>query len=267
MVYSLVNVPTLVRDVARLPTADAIVGLLLRACALTTDDLTELDTLGYDDGDGARRRELLSVAARGEVAVSFAAVARGSAAMPPGPAWDAVESATIGDLEDLVRFLRHDVMTGAWSATGDLAVAVHPVALDVVTDGLVAAYAGVDDLGRQWRRWSARRSAIGVPAECALVIDAVRQLTPPAVAPVVPADWAPHVHDACWALHLTDRLSSATVAQLHALRSLLIATAGEPPGHALVATVVAAVHATMAADMLPDDVHRAMTQPLFRLLA
>ena len=98
------------------------------------------------------------------------------------------------------------------------------------------------------------------------VVDAVRALPSQVVFAPVSADWSVLMHDACWALHLTGRLRPAAVTQLHALRALLARYAPQQPPPRAVATVTAAVHASLAADLLPDDTLRSMTQPLFRLV-
>ena len=272
MVYSLVNTPTLIRDLARLPSGFALAGDLLQAFALTPPDLEVLDARARrSDGAGAVRRAALLQADAGRVrahavlaAVRSEADEHGLSAY--GGSVDLLAGATIGGLDDLVRFLRHDVLADAWARADDLAVVAYPAALDIVTDGLVATYSGRADLGRAWRHWCAVHPVASSAVAYPLVVDMVRRIDARPARPVVPAEWATYMHEACWAVHLAGRERAAAVTQLAALRALLDATKPAPPGHALVATVVAAVHACVVSDLLAPDVYDAMTQPFFGLL-
>jgi hypothetical protein len=271
VVYSLVNTPTLVRDLARLPAGAALAADLLQAFALTPPDLDVLEARARrQPGDGAARRAAL-IRADGERvrahavlgAVRSAADSHGLAAYRGSV--DLLATATIGGLDDIVRFLRHEVLADAWARTDDVAVGTHPAVVDAVTDGVVATYARRADIGRAWRHWCAVHPAAPALAY-PLVVDLVRRIDPTARRPVVPADWAAHVHEACWAVHLAGRERAAAVTQLAALRALFAVTAPAPPGHALVATVVAAVHASVGSDLLAPDGYDALMQPFFSLL-
>jgi hypothetical protein len=272
VVYSLVNTPTLIRDLARLPAGAALAADLLQAFALTPPDLDVVEARARrQPGDSAARRAALMRADTGRVRAHAVLAAVRSEADSHGLASyrgsvDLLATATIGGLDDIVRFLRHEVLADAWARTGDLAVVTHPAALDAVTDGVVATYAGRADIGRAWRHWCAVHPAASLPLGYPLVVDLVRRIDPAAQRPVVPADWALHVHEACWAVHLAGRERAAAVAQLAALRALFAVTAPAAPGHALVATVVAAVHASVGSDLLAPDVYDALMQPFFSLL-
>lgn len=271
MVYSLVNTPALIRDLARLPSGPALAADLLQAFALTPPDLEVLDARARRNpgADAVRRAALLHAdAGRARAHAVLATVRseadeRGLAAY--GGSVDLLANATIGGLDDLVRYLRHEVLADAWARADGLAVAAYPAALDIVTDGLVATYSGRADLGRAWRHWCAVHPVAGSAVAYPLIVDMVRRIEP-AARPVVPAEWAAHMHEACWAVHLAGRERAATVTQLAALRALFNATKPAQPGHALVATVVAAVHACVGSDLLAPDVYDALTQPFFALL-
>lgn len=273
MVYSLVNTPTLIRDLARLPAGPALAMDLLQTLALTCPDLEVLDARarGRRPADDVRRASLLRSAAQRPRALAVLGAARSEAGTHGLAAYvgslDLLAAATIGGLDDVVRFVRHDLLADAWSGADDLAVATHPAALDVVTDGIVATYTGRADIGRTWRHWCAahpyRASTVPYP----LVVDMVRRLDADAPIGAVPADWAVRMHDACWAVHLAGRERAAAVTQLAALRALFDVTKPALPSHALVATVVAAVHASVASDLLETSGYDAMTQPFFSLLA
>jgi hypothetical protein len=271
VVYSLVNVPALIRDLARLPVGPALAADLRQAFALTPPDLEVLDALGrqVSPADGVRRAAQLRAEVNRPRALTLLAAARSAAdahgLAAYGGSLDTLAAATIGGLDDLVRFVRHDVLAAAWSGDSDLRVAAYPAALDVVTDGIVATWAGRADIGRAWRRWCGAHGeppASGQP----LVVDAVRRLPTTARVPIVSAQWAEHMHEACWAVHLSGRERTAATTQLSALQALFRVTAPAAPGHALVATVAAAVHACVASDLLPAETHDAMTQPFFSLL-
>jgi hypothetical protein len=272
MVYSLVNVAALIRDLARLPAGPALVADLCQAFALTPPDLEVLDALGRQvpPADGARRAALLRAEASRPRALTLLAAARSAADTHGLAAYDgsvdALASATIGGLDDLVRFVRHELLAAAWSGDGDLRVASYPAALDVVTDGIVATWAGRADIGRAWRRWCDAHGEPPPAADYPLVVDAVRRIPAAPRIPAVPAQWAQHMHEACWAVHLSGRERTAAITLLSALQALFRVSGPAAPSHAVVATVVAAVHACVASDLLPAETYDAMTQPLFSLL-
>jgi hypothetical protein len=281
-VYSFVNAPTLVRDLARHDRGGAVATDLLRALTLTADDLADLDLLRVAPTAPARRAEVLTRLRAMPGALTVLAAARDVAGTTGMEAWtaavDVLDAAAIGSVDDLLRFVRHDVLDQAWTGGQALALARHPGALDVVADGVLATYAadGVAELarplGRPWRRWLAQRR-VGVPAVDAPVADIVtdiRATSPQRLS--VAADelrrqrsagwsWPAAMHDACWAVHLTGRERLAARAQLHALRAVLGVT-GARPRPDLVAAVVAAVHATVVADVLDAPAVAAMTAPL-----
>jgi hypothetical protein len=275
MVYSLVNVPTLIRDLARLPAGRALVTDLLQVFALTRPDLEVLDARGRQAGAADPLGSASFVRAqphrpRAQSALaaprSESDAAGASDAAARGGSVDVLAAATIGDLDDLIRFVRHDVLAAAWSAADELAIAVYPKALGVVTDGLAATYAGRADIGRTWRHWCAVHP-VPPPVPYPLIVDAVRQLDPSERVVAVPAEWSQLMHEACWAVHLSGRERAAAITQLAALQALFDSTDSPAPRHGLVATVVAAVHACVGSDLLAPDVYAAMTQPFFSLLS
>ena len=268
--YSLVNIATLVRDVARRPSADAIAVELLRALALTDAQLATLDCIGDQTRYAAVRAHVLAADRAQPRAMSVLAAARDVASDVGLRGWTAasevLEQATLFGADELHRFVRDEVLGDAWERAGDVAVCRYPRAIDIVCDGVSGAWCGDARLGEVWRAWVALQSPPLAPAASEHVVEAVHALTSDAAFAPVPAEWSAHMHDACWALHLTGRLRDATIVQLHALRALLAVHAPLSPPPRAVATVIAAVHATMAADVLDDDTLHAMTQPLFRLV-
>lgn len=271
--YSLVNVAALVRDVARLDTAPAVVSDLLHAFGLDDVDLAQLDALVYDDEAHERARDRVLVAAgAGAGALQVLAATRdvatdlGLAAYTA--AADVLEHATIGSAADVHRFVRHEVLDAGWESADAIAVARRPRAITVVADAVVGSWVDNDALRAPWSAWLEHAHPTIAATEWVDAVDAVavagRRLDRVAA---VPSTWAHHMHAACWALHVTGRLRAAAVTQLLALSQLLDAYAPGPPPMRAVATMTAAVHAIVVRDVLDATTYRAMTQPLFSLLA
>jgi hypothetical protein len=266
--YSLVNVATLVRDLARHPLAEAVATELLRAFALCADDLTALDGVVYDARDAAARRtQLLTDDGARPRALQVLAAARGFADDLGLDAYtaaaDVLESTPIGDLAGLRRFVRDEVLVWCWQSSGDVAVARRPHALDVVTDGVLGAYAGDEQLSRPWRELVAAGGIDPAPTAWPNVVSAVRGLDRDGAIPPAPAEWAARMHEACWAVHLTGRERVAAVTQLHALVALVRVWSPEQPPLRAVAMTSAAVHAEVVGDVLDTATRDAMSRPLF----
>src|SRR5439155_19309489 len=109
---------------------------------------------------------------------------------------------------------------------GGIAVARHPVALDVVTDGVLASYAAeacgasAVSLGRPWRRWlAARRPVLPAVTEAAGdVVARIESMSPTGLTAAAQLlreqrargwSWPAAMHDACWAVCLTGRQRAA----------------------------------------------------------
>lgn len=287
--YSILDIAAVVRDLARHPNGAELVADLRACLALGPADFAALDRTPRARSAAALREpavELLRVQLRAHdaLATARAAAATGgiatwSSALPllevaPLCGWDALDS-----------WLRTEVLDAAWHEApgGDLAVLRWPQALDVVSDGLLASYAAVlgdlldvRALADPWRsaRAGVEPAAAGAPA-ARYVIDLVAAATPEAFDCAGDAlveqraagwSWAHAMHEACWALELTGRGRDAAIAQFEALHTLLAVT-GPGPRPASVAALTAAVHATMAADLLPAAVVDTMCRPLLSRLA
>ena len=267
----MVNIATLVRDLARHPRAERVATELLRGFALGPAELEQLDRIRYDDEAQARRRaRVLDADAARPRALQVLAAARGFAddigIDAYAAATDALEQAPIGDLDALAGFVRREVLAAAWASVADVpdvAVARWPRTLEVVTDGVLGTYADDDELAAPWMRWADEHGVAPEATAWPHVVRAAGELRPGVVVSPAPAEWAARMHDACWAVHLTGRERAAAVTQLHALRAVAVAWAPEPPPLRVVSMTTAAVHGTVVADVLDSATATAMSQPLF----
>jgi hypothetical protein len=282
-VYSLVNVPCLVRDMARHPRGGALAADLLRATALGPAEFASLERLRVVPGAAQRRAELVERSQAAPRALQVLAAARDVASTMGIDGWaaasDVLDIAPIGGLVELVDVVRDEICAAAWRRSDGLAVATWPTALDIVADGVRATYASHDHgdvamaLGRPWRRWLASRQLPSVDLDPASdgVIARVSSASVEQLARAADGlrrqraagwSWALAMHDACWAIELTGRERSALVAQMHGVRAVLRAHAGRRPAPDVVAAVVMSVHAHVVADVLAADVVAAMTAPV-----
>jgi hypothetical protein len=171
-VYSLVSAPVLGFDLTRLDGGSAVADVLLRALALTAEDLATVAAAGGDDYDRlaywldvdsaatGRRRLATAASSAGGSGVANAAAGnptdaddgkpgpRGFALRPAQAAEDltgrlaALERAPIGTVDGLLHLVRHDVLDWTWRR--------HPAGLAqlkpadrvaaVVCDAAVASY-------------------------------------------------------------------------------------------------------------------------------
>jgi len=280
--YTLVNVPVLARDLVRHPRGAAVATDLLRVLALDDEALVSLDQVRVATDAPTRRTSVMVRMAAEPRALQVLAAARDVATTVGLTAWtaaaDVLDAAPLGGLDELVGFVREELLDAAWWRGDDLSVARWPTALDVVADGVTATYA-VDacgslaaPLGRPWRRWLSSTGHVlaGVEGPAAAVLEQLSQSAPRLRLTAESlrrqrADgwrWAEAMHEACWAVHLTGRERLAAAAQLHAVRILHgTTTNGTRPGPDVVAAAVAAVHAAVVADVLNGDVAAALSAP------
>jgi hypothetical protein len=280
--YSLVNVTVVARDLTRHRHGAALARDLLHVLALDTDALVTLDGVPAPADARARRQQLASEQPAEPRALDALAEIRMAAELGGVDTWASalpvLEAAPLGGRVELIRWVRTELLAGAWESVDDVAVPRLPRALDVVSDGILTTYAGrpADPLGRPWRAWTAGR----LPATCtepaveqvvaivaAASIDSLRAAGR-AMRSLRAGGWSwPHaMHDACWAVDLTGRTRTAAVAQLEAVVALLVRMRTTPPPD-LVAAVAAAVHATVVADVLPAETVAAMCGPLLAHLS
>lgn len=286
MTYSLVNIATVVRDLARHPAGPRLALELEHVLALGPGDLARLDAAGPDPQAARLRDALLAAADARPRALELLGAGREAARSAGLAAWaaslDALEAAPVGGAVELVRWVRDELLAHAWDRDGEVAVARRPRAVDVVADGLLATWVQPDGrdeavrLGRPWQDWVAARAGAGPPAAgdatpagavvAAVATASAEQLSAAGAAMLAQRatgwSWARAMHDACWAVELTGRGRPAATAQLRALRALLAVTGAPLLRADPVAAVTAAVHAAVVADVLPDETVAAMCRPL-----
>jgi hypothetical protein len=276
--YSLVNVAVVVRDLSRHQHGVALAADLLHVLALDDAALAELDALAPPPDAGVLRRPLIESVSVQAPALQLMATARAASETAGFAAWSEslglLEAAPMGGWHELHRWVTDELLDAAWDRVGDVAVVRRPGALAVVDDGILTTYAeaGPDHpLARRWRTWTAAHDVAPVSHDAvARVVDMVAAAPPEALAAAGDVlnraraegwSWPLAMHDACWAIQLTGRTHAAAVGQLHGLRALLTSGARTPRPD-VVAAVVAAIHATTAADLLASDTVAAMCRPL-----
>jgi hypothetical protein len=228
-VYSLVSAPVLGFDLVRLGGGAATAEILLRSLRLTSADLAVV--AAELPGDDVRGRLWLDVADAAHRLPSL------RAATAPAQLLDIVTSAPIGNLDALLRLLRHDIM--AWTWTGGPPTSQDPVAeraTAVLCDAAAATYLG-DVLAAPARRrlagaWVAamRRLPALAPVDlgphhpaAGALLDLVGTARPADAGRLVraadagradAAAWSTAVHSASWAAYLAGRVNTAATAQL-----------------------------------------------------
>jgi hypothetical protein len=228
--YSLVSAPVLGFDLTRLPGGSATAEVLLRALCLAAADLPVLaERL---PGADARGELWLAVEAAGRELPTLRGLADHE---DPVRAMALVQRAPIGNVDGLLRCVRHDVLSWSWDAAGRQDE-VAERATAVLCDAVVSAYLR-DQLAPAVRRglaagWvsAVRRLPATPPIDLGphhhavtSLLDEVRTLSSAAVARMVrvaddgrrqPSGWSTAVHSASWAGYLSGRIRTAAAAQL-----------------------------------------------------
>lgn len=209
-----------------------------------------------------------------------------------------LQTSTIADTDALVRLVHHDVLDWTWSTPLDggahpflsgsprLRTETAAAAADVLADAAVSAYLG-DRLpaavrralatpylhaGRDLAPLPTAPAGLGpVQAGVAAVLDRLTRLDGTdraCLRAVCDADrpsateWAGAVHDASWAVHLSDRTRTAAAAQLLAVRAFRAGGLDPADGAAGVWNVVSGVvHAEVVADLLSSDARDVLLRP------
>ncbi|MEP9361887.1 hypothetical protein ABLE68_02905 [Nocardioides sp. CN2-186] len=240
MTYSVVGGPALGFDLARLTGGPQVAGVLRVALAASPETLERL--ADHHPGPGVReewRRACLEPAGATESVgdvLPLAGAALDEAAVGETALLRRLETGMLGDVHALDRMVRRDALDWTWLHSGAVAAQdpVASMAADVLSDAAASAYLR-DQLSPEIRRAMAapflRSSAgeaevpelaVGMPevdgrlATLASADDETRHAWRRTVDDlrVHTAEWAPAMHQATWALSLSDRLRLACHAQL-----------------------------------------------------
>jgi hypothetical protein len=280
MTYSMAGASALGYDLARMPQGEHVATVVRTALHCTSRHLRRLST--HHPGD-ARRRELwaaLEEEGTPESMTTAVGVAETAAALALRGEDDAsarllqrLELATLGSLESLDRFLRRDVLDWTWSRHGGKDVQdlhAHRAA-DVLVDAAASAFGTVAS-PRERRRMATPFLVTGLS-----LVDGVSVTGHPGVDELLTTltrtdattrdswraavdelrprttDWAPAMHQATWALHLSGRLRLSMDAQMAALTAFRAAGfTAQDAAYGVWNAVSGAVAATCVADLLPD---------------
>ncbi|NYD22359.1 hypothetical protein [Kineococcus aurantiacus] len=293
--------PVLGFDLVRLPHGDSTAEVLLRALACGPREIDVL-AARYDPEGRAGAWETVRRAAGNlpQIGDVLHQVANGLAhgdftdevagARVEDGVVRVLQTSTIADADALVRLVHHDVFDWTWSAPlaggPRLRTEDSGRAADVLADAAVSAYLG-NRLPDHVRRvlahpyLQAARDLAPLPehpeglgpeqAGVGRVLDRLRRLdgTDRACLRTVAetgrpsaGEWAGAVHDASWAVHLSDRVRTAAVAQLLAVRAFRAGGLDAADGAAGLWNVVSGVvHAEVVADLLSSDARAVLLRP------
>lgn len=239
MAYSVVGGPALGFDLARLEGGAQVAGVLRVALAVGPEDLDRL--AACHPGAGAReewRRAHVPTTGTESAATTLrlAGAALEEAAAGETALLRRLESSLLGDVHALDRMIRRDVLDWTWLHGGAVAAQdpVASLAADVLADAATSAYLR-DRLAPDLRRAMAApfvRAGLALPEVETGLPELDRRLAGFAASDddarrawrrvvdelrVHTAEWAPAMHQATWALSVTERLRAACDAQLAAV--------------------------------------------------
>lgn len=275
MAYSVVGGPALGFDLARLPGGAQVAGVVRVALAVGPEDLDRL--AACHPGAGAReewRRAHVPTTGTESAATTLrlAGAALEEAAAGETALLRRLESSLLGDAHALDRMIRRDVLDWTWLHGGAVAAQdpVASLAADVLADAATSAYLR-DRLAPDLRRAMAApfvRAGLALPElETGLpeldrrlagfaasdddarrawrrVVDEVRGHT---------AEWAPAMHQATWALSVTERLRAACDAQLAAVIAFVDGGfTGRDAAYGVWNAWSGTVQASLVTDLLPE---------------
>ena len=243
--YSLVSAPVLGFDLTRLDGGAAVADVLLRALALTADDLVAVAAARGDDYDRIAYWLDVDSAAHGRRRLATAASAStGSAGATASADTEdltdrlaALERAPIGTVDGLLHLVRHDVLDWTWRRHPGGLAQVKPAdrVATVVCDAAVASYLHEllpaetrSGLAAPWRtavgKLPSRTVDLGPQAQAVTdLIERVGSLSAPAVRKLVAAsgrarpvlpEWSAAVHSASWSVFVAGRIRAGAAAQL-----------------------------------------------------
>ena len=238
--YSLINAPVLGFDLARRTGGHVAADVIVRALCLGVADLPVLAAAHRDDAARDAAWMELALEERASVAQGLRLAAdRLSGGAATDEVVHSLERLAVGDLDGLLRFLRHEVLDWTWRRTspGDLAAqdAEATAAAAVLGAAAAAAYAAdrlsADARNRLAAPWLAMRRRVPEPSpelgpyaiEVTGLLDRVRALSPADVTALRAAvdigrpkvsEWATAMHAATWAVELSGRGRAAAAAQM-----------------------------------------------------
>jgi hypothetical protein len=288
--YTLINAPVLGFDLARRDGGHLVADLVVRSLCLREEDLPSLASAHRDDAARDSAWLELAVEERATVAQGLRLAAdRLAGGAPTDAVLSSLERLAVGDLDGLLRLVRHEVLDWTWSATGDVAVQSPEAtaAAAVICDAAASAYAA-ERLSPEARRrlaapWLAvcRRVTSPQPdlgphgALVQAVVDRVATLGPADVAGVVAAvdaaradsgSWARAMHEASWAVELTGRCRPAAAAQMLLVQAAQGSVAARQLARGAWNLLSGVVHATVVVDLLPPDAAKVLVPPVARLV-
>lgn len=280
MTYSLVSMPVLGYDLCRLEGGPEVAQVLLGALRLGD---AELVTVARKHPGFAHRLRWQQVeragSARPAVLDQLRAINHtqaGEVLTGPVSMMHTLERSTIGDLDSLVRMVRDDVLDWTWTTHGTLRVQ-NPTATqaaDVIVEALAAAYCGevlpsqlTAELREPWQDAVATFPAVEydlgpqsdlldhVLARLALLGETERASLRAATGLAANrAHWAEAVHEASWAVYLTDRIRPAATAQLLGVQAFRRAGFTAQDGAYGVWNIISGlIQSLVVADLLGDE--------------
>lgn len=289
MPYSLVNTPALGYDLVRLPHGDQVCTVLRVALASGPEDLARFAARHRGTARSGRWHQALAHGGPESVRSTLGPAdqalegAQAADAASSGLLLRRLEQAAVGDLPALARLLRHEILDWTWLHSGDLAVQDpdHALGCDVLADAAASAYCS-ERLGDATRRAMAApflAARLGTPERPGDTLtghpevdallrsvggsDEARRLAWRRAVEQMRSGmlgWAPAMHQATWALHLSDRLRLAADAQLAAVQAFRDGGfETRDAAYGVWNAVSGAVHAMLAADLLPEGEHATLT--------
>jgi hypothetical protein len=262
-VYSLVSAPVLGFDLTRLDGGAAVADVLLRALALTVEDLPTVAAARGDDYDRIGYWLDVDAAASGRRRLATAASSSGGSSAGANSAsadadtedltgrLAALERAPIGTVDGLLHMVRHDVLDWTWRRHPAGLAQIKPAdrVAAVVCDAAVASYLWEllpretrGGLTAPWeaatRRLPSRPIDLGPQTAAVMsLIERVRNLSAPSMRKLVAAsgrarpalpEWSAAVHSASWSVFVAGRVRAGAAAQLMLVQA--VERAGIPVG-------------------------------------
>lgn len=288
--YSLLSASVIGFDLVRRPGGGHVASLVVGALGVSAEDLPLLaKARPLGRLTPADHAEVSATTARSPMVMAMGETTRLVGAGRVGDALALLESAPLAGLDELLRCVRTDVFDWTWTGSGTCRAQseVAGTAVEVVCDSIMAAYhapqlgpALSEQLVEPWAaaRQLLPRRAVGLgPCEPELValLEALAAADEAAWQGLLEigrasrarSGWAPAMHSATLAVHLSGRVREAAAAQLRAVRVLSDRDLSVTDAARGVWNVVSgAVQATAVLDLLDDDTAGRLLEPVRSLL-